>query len=110
MYLYEYPFGDAVGDFVVIGLHDDKVLIYSLSNKRFFLAMAPVVECCKPLHDDAGITTQDLIHAYEKLKEWFEAREYVQQEPGQQALLKACQHFYETRWKFSEEFQSMSPV
>lgn len=103
MHLYRYPFGNAVGDFVIIGTYDDKVLIYSVTNERFFMAVIPVVEACEPLRPDAGITIRDLIDAYEKLQEWTEVREYVKEDPGHRSLMDACRYFYETEWKASEE-------
>lgn len=107
MYVYEYCFGDAVGEFVLVGLHEDKVLIYSLTGKRFYQALAPVVETCKPLRDDPGVTTQDLIDAYERWREWTDECEIAEDDTGHRSLMDACKHFYETKWKLSENSEDI---
>ena len=99
MDVYSYMYGDAIGDFVVIGPHDDKVLIYSVKGNRFHLALAPVVECCTLLCKEERITVQDLINSYVALQVWLAVNTHAKEDPGQQNLLKACHHYYDSQWK-----------
>lgn len=92
MEVYDYPFGKRGRQFVKLGSHEGKALIFMLNDptQTFALLLEILLDVC-PLHRrDGDVSTEVLEAEFAKLKE---SGDTVDQD-----LMKACTHLKKKTW------------
>lgn len=98
MNVFQYPFGNVVGDFIIIGpIKKELTLVYRVSTEmfpKFSLIISSIQEICEKVGVNDSIAFQDTINEYSAFKIYMSQDNWMSRNKGFQMLLEACENYY----------------